>query len=59
MVAELEISMLVLEGTSMLVVVALAISSVFDGVAVPDAVANTASRLANSASCACKRSSIA
>jgi hypothetical protein len=54
-VAELNSSMLVLEGTGILVEVALAIPSVVDGNAVPDA----ASRLANSASCWCKRSSIA
>lgn len=59
MVTELETSILVLEEISMSVDVALMMSSVVDGDAVPDAVANTASRLANSASCACKRSSIA
>lgn len=59
MVTELETPMLVLEGASTLVDVALMMSSVVDGDTVPDAVANTASRLANSDSCACKRSSIA
>lgn len=49
-VTELETSMFVLEGTNMPVGVALTISSVVDGDAVPDAVANTASRLASSAS---------
>jgi hypothetical protein len=51
MAVELEISMLVLEGTGMSVDVALAVSRVVDGNAVPDADAKTASRLANSASC--------
>jgi hypothetical protein len=58
-VAEIETRMLVLEGTSMPVDVALAMVSVVEGNAVPDAVAKTASRLAKRASCACKRSSIA
>jgi hypothetical protein len=51
MVAALETSMLVLEGTGMSVDVVLATSKVVDGNAVPDADAKTASRLANSASC--------
>ena len=57
-VAELETRMLVLGGT-MLVDVALAMLSVFDGDAVADALAKTASRLASSVSCSCRRSSIA
>jgi hypothetical protein len=51
MVVELNTSMLVVEGAGTSVVVALAISNVVDGDAVPDADVKTASRLANSASC--------
>lgn len=59
LVAEIETRMLALEGTGMSVDVAFAMLSVVDGDAVPVAVVKTASRLAKSASCACKRSSIA
>jgi hypothetical protein len=51
MAVELETSMLVLEGTGISVDVALVMSRVADGNAVPDADAKTSSRLANSASC--------